>query len=174
MNLQDAVLRIIQPFLGAEIFTGVVTAFDANDWTLTCKVDGLELDGIRVKSVINTNVTGILVEPKIGTQVLLAKIENKKEALVVLQFDEIVKYQLNADKIEFNGDTYSIVKAEELQQIMATNKAFIDALKTVLSTPIPEPGNGAPSAFQTALNGALASLDFGDGTGIENENIKHG
>jgi len=174
MNLRDAILAIVEPMLGAQVFTGKVTDFDSNDWTLTCDVDDLELDGVRVKSVINTNVTGILVEPKIGSEVLLAKIENKKEALVVLKFDDIVKYRLNADKIEFNGDDYSIVKAEELQQIMATNKAFIDAFKSSLSTPINEPGNGSPSAFQAALNASLSSLDFKDGTGIENKNIKHG
>lgn len=174
MNLRDAILSIVTPMLGAQLFIGKVTAFDSSDWTLTCDVDDLDLDGIRVKSVINTNVTGILIEPKIGSEVLLARIGNKKESLVALKFDEVVKYRLNADKIEFKGDQYSIVKAEELQQIMTTNKSFIDAFKQVLSTPVNEPGNGATSAFQTALNGALSALDYKDGEGIENENIQHG
>jgi hypothetical protein len=174
MNLNDAILKIVNKEVSPQLFVGKVTAFNSNDWTLTCDVDDLELDGIRVKAIINSNETGILVEPKVGSQVLLAKIENKKESLVALQFDEVVKYRLNADLIELNGDDYSIVKAEELQQIMQTNKAFIDAFKNIVTgPPITQPANST-STFQTALAVAIGALDYKDGQGIENETVKHG
>jgi len=172
--LNESIRKIVRGMVTPSIIPAEVTAFNSDDWTITCKIDNLEIDEIRVKSVINTDDTGILIEPKVGSKVLLGKIDGKAEALVVLKYDEIVKYRLIADLIEFNGDDYSVVKAEELQQILTINKTFIDAFKNILSVPINEPGNGSPSAFQTALNTALASLDYKDGQGIENETVKHG
>lgn len=174
MNIAETIKRIIVQFVKPSIIYGVVKSYDQSTNTVECDIDGLLIDEVKVSSVITMNGLGIKVEPKIGSRVILGRINDRAEDLIVLKFDEIVKYQLNADKIELNGDDYSIVKAEELQQVLAQNKAFIDAFKQVLSVPVNEPGNGAPSVFQQALNTALGSLPFEDGIGINNSNIKHG
>lgn len=173
MNIADEIRKIVKPLIKAQIINGTVKSFDQSTWSIEVEIEGLKLP-CRIKSVINDGDKGICVQPKLGSNVLLGLIENKEEALVALKFDEIEKYKLDADVIEMNGNSYSIVKAEKLQQILSQHKAFIDAFKSILQTPIPEPGNASPSAFQAALNVALSSLQFPDGTGIENNTVKHG
>lgn len=172
-ELIDSIRRAVKQMIKPAIVAGKVKSFDGANWTAEITIDGLDIE-VRTKAVINSDEKGIFVEPVVGSDVLCAMIEDRPEALVVIQWSEIVKYRLKGDLIELNGDQYSIVKAETLQQVMDQNAQFIDALKQVLSTPVNEPGNGAPSAFQAALNIALSPLQWGDHSNIHSTTVKHG
>ncbi|EAY29960.1 hypothetical protein [Microscilla marina] len=85
--------------------------------------------------------------------------------------------QLTADKLSLNGDSAGgLIKVTELKTEWNKNKAILDGLVQVLSgSPIPEPGNGSPSALQATLKGVVA----GKQTGVfkpsfENKKVMHG
>lgn len=81
-----------------------------------------------------------------------------------------------ADKtLELNGTEYGgIIKIEELKNELEKINTFLKKFVETLKTAVTEPGNGAPSALQQALNTALSTLPFADFTQIENEKVKHG
>lgn len=146
-------------------------------------VDGPEMHEVRLRAALDNSDTGFIEVPKKNSTVLVALIGNSRDNAFVVMCSEVDKvlmkvgaktYEMNSDGIKLNGDTYSIVKAETLKTAMDANKQFLTVFKNLLSIPINEPGNGAPSAFQAALNGALSSLNLGDHSQIENTNVKHG
>ena len=67
-----------------------------------------------------------------------------------------------------------IIKIEELKNELEKINTFLKKFVETLKTAVNEPGNGAPSALQQALNTALSTLPFADFTQIENEKVKHG
>ena len=85
------------------------------------------------------------------------------------------KLIINANNaiIEINGGTLGgLVKADVLKIESEKDKDILDTFLQVLQTPIPEPGNGANSAFQAALLAALGTKETGVYTDLENPKIK--
>lgn len=71
------------------------------------------------------------------------------------------------------GDLGGLVKAKELKEQSEKDKAILDALLQVITgSSISEPGNGAPSALQLALQGALVGKQSGTWNSLENDKIK--
>lgn len=124
-------------------------------------------------------------KPSVGSMVNISIIENIDGAAYVSLFSEVdevyvnckdgAKFSLQSDgKVRANGDKWTMVKGEQLKSVMDANKQFITAFKTALGVSVNEPGNGSPSAFQTALNGALSSMNWGDHSQITNDKVLHG
>jgi hypothetical protein len=79
----------------------------------------------------------------------------------------------NNGTAEFGGDVDNMVRYSELKTGYDKTKAALDAILTILNgAPIPEPGNGAPSALQTALAAALVGKNTGDISGAKIDEIK--
>lgn len=174
MSIIVAIEKIIERKMRNSIVVGVVQSFNEEDWTCEVEYKGLVLPA-RMRAVVNAESSGLRIEPVVGSHVVLALIDSNINALVVVQWSQLVRVKIDAELVELNGEGFSIVKAEELQSVMDQNAQFISAFKNILSgPPIPEPGSGAPSAFQTALNAALSSLQWGNHDNIQNETIKHG
>lgn len=77
--------------------------------------------------------------------------------------------------VELFGKNYGgLIKIEELKTQLQKNNEILTALLSAVEVPVNEPGNGAPSVFQTALKAALTGKAVGDFSGIENEKVKHG
>lgn len=74
----------------------------------------------------------------------------------------------------FGKDSGGLVKGKELKSQLDKNSQILQTLLAVLKTPVPEPGNGSPSAFQAALNSALAGKTPGDFSQIESDKVFHG
>ena len=73
---------------------------------------------------------------------------------------------------EFGGNADNMVRYSILKQEYDKTRAVLDAILTTLSTPINEPGNGAPSAFQAAMILAVGILETGDISGSKIDKIK--
>jgi hypothetical protein len=72
---------------------------------------------------------------------------------------------ITASAIELGGNgndrpTDYVTLDQKVQQELSRIKTYMTALDTVLRVPINEPGNGAPSAFQTAISGALSAVTY--------------
>jgi hypothetical protein len=79
----------------------------------------------------------------------------------------------NDNTVEFGGTGNFLVKYNELKENYDKTKEVLDSILTILNgAPIPEPGNGAPSALQTALSSALAGKSTGDISGSKISDFK--
>lgn len=84
------------------------------------------------------------------------------------------KIVLHEDEIYINGGKNGgLIKTEELKKELEKNNQILQAIINVCKTPVTEAGNGAPSAFQTAMNGVISSLQVANYANIENEKVKH-
>ncbi len=92
-----------------------------------------------------------------------------------------------AGEVELNGTGLGgLVKAGELKDQLEKNNKILKALLQTLSTPVTEPGNGSPSAFQAALKMAVdlaftvpgspgpPAPQVADLSNIENDKVQHG
>ena len=91
---------------------------------------------------------------------------SKDGGFVIARYDKTV---------EVNGTEHGgLIKIAELKKELEKTNAFLKAFVQVLQVPVTEAGNGAPSAFQTALKTALSALQLADFSQIENTKVQHG
>lgn len=149
-----------------QTFLAKVTAVDSGAKTCTVKdFDGLERFDVRLSSKPENGDAIFL--PAVDSEVLCGILENNETACYIIMYSDI-------DSISFhNGQNGGIVKVQELKAQLEKITLFLDTFQTLLSTPIPEPGGGLPSAFQAALNVALATMQMPDYSNLENTKIKH-
>ncbi|EMB23321.1 hypothetical protein [Treponema denticola] len=109
---------------------------------------------------------------KNGKVVATIKMLNSGNIEIELKGDCKIKTEGN---IELNGSDFGgLIKIEELKMQLQKNMAILNGILGTLKAPIPEPGNGAPSAFQAALITAIGTMQTGDFSNIENKKVKHG
>lgn len=176
MTIQEAILRMVGSTTKPEVLIGSVKSFDSSKNLVTVELNqGGEIDEVRIQAVVNSETSGIYVEPKIGSYVLLLKIEQKIESLFVVGWSEIVSYKVMADDIQFNGDGFGgLVKSEKVAD---EDKKIIDeinSLKQILAAWAPT----GTVADGTALKASLASwytpLVSSPKSQYENNKVKHG
>lgn len=132
-----------------------------------CIATGFEMPGARLSSVLNSSKSKVLFYPKKGSTVLVGIVDMSPQFLV-LQMDEI-------DEIHLGGDSYSIVKGEELQQEIKKLQGVVDAMVQAFKSwvpPVGTPDSGA--ALKTTMIAALQGKATGSFSGILNETVKHG
>lgn len=98
--------------------------------------------------------------------------------IAILEGDESVAFLLYANEVEllqFNGGENGglTITPELVEQLNKTNELLQAVIAVISGSPIPEPGNGSPSAFQTALKGAITGKTLGDYSNIEDTKITH-
>lgn len=71
------------------------------------------------------------------------------------------------------GDNGEVIIASKLVDQLSHINNILQTLQTILQTPISEPGNGAPSAFQAALSAALSGKPLPNYSQITNPNFQH-
>ena len=87
---------------------------------------------------------------------------------------EVESVLIDSDNVVFNGGgNGGLIKINTLITELQKNTAILSAIKSVVSAPIPEAGNGSPSSLGQLLNSALLSLNVGSFTNMENDKIKH-
>lgn len=113
------------------------------------------------------DIDGIYIEPKINSIVYITQLDENN--YFVTMYSEIVSIKLG------DGSNGGLTITPELKTQLEKSNNLITALIGIINgPPIPEPGLGAPSAFQTALKGAIAGKSLGTFEKIENETITHG
>lgn len=134
---------------------GFITKAKAGRVIVLC--EGGNLDNVLILPVCSTNASPEIQE---GDTALY----NESTAII-----------LHEDTITINGEQYGgLIKVQELKKELEKNNAILQAILNVCKVPIPEPGNGSPSAFQATLNTTLGSMNVANYSNIENEKVKHG
>jgi hypothetical protein len=118
---------------------------------------------------------GLLLVPAIGSTVIVMwSAKNVPYIAQSSQLQMALLVTLGGIQLQ-DGSFGGLVKAPELKMQSEKDKAILDALLSVVNgAPIPEPGNGAPSAFQAALQAALAGLQSGTWDNLPNTAVTHG
>ena len=188
--IHDGLIRWGRSLIRASIVTeGVIVSIDETTYTCVVALQTTNPDG----SVTNTEINNVPLKVLIGSQASLIEIPKVNTTCTLCFRDNNIQrpqlYQVHeCDKIlirignttlqadtngfVFNGGDKGMVKADELKTQSEKDKAILDGILQVLQTPVNEPGNGAPSAFQAALLAAIGTKQSGVWTGLENSKIK--
>ncbi len=105
-------------------------------------------------------------------------VENTDCLIAILEGQESVAfliYAVETELMEFNGGSNGgLTNTPELKTQLDKTNELLQAIITVLSgSLIPEPGNGSPSALQTALKAVITGKTLGDYSQIEDTKITH-
>lgn len=135
-----------------------------NSCVLTPEDESPELDGVMLKADLE-ETDGIVEVPAKNSRVICMLLNNDPDTAFVVKTTKVDKVLL------FGGKQKGMVLHDELKAVLDGQNQILTALKTVASTPVTEPGNGSPSAFQAALNAAIATLTVPLTTGLENQKV---
>lgn len=170
-ELRDALKRAIK----TPTINYACKVLEVSDDKMTCNcrpIDGsADLLNVRIQSVISDSQGGVLMVPKVGSDVIVSVLNMDKNDSYISSVSKVTLIIMNTTEAT---EMYSTVKAEKLQDELDRFQSFFMAIVNVINNiPCTEPGGGAPSAFQLALKSAIATKMPGDFTVIKNENIKH-
>jgi hypothetical protein len=152
--------------------TCVVTPNDGGADLLDVQLEGdLTIDANN--SVIASSPKGFFVVPTVGSVVIVTF--TSKENSFISAWTSIDKVISKQCEFIFNdGSNGGLTITPELKTQLDKNNQLLQSVITIINgSPIPEPGNGAPSALQAALAGAIAGKQLGDFSNIENDKVKH-
>jgi hypothetical protein len=138
MMVEDVFKRLLKAFIGpyikASSFEGEVTAVDKTKDTCTVQpVEGAELQGVRLRSVVNEDSEKtFVVYPKVGSFVMVSRIHQLDE-FFVSAFDEVEEIRIDCDKIIINqGDNSGLVKIDPLVEKVNNLENKVNDLITAL------------------------------------------
>lgn len=169
--MSDIIRNAIQEIAGTkyksfDLETGTVEAVDKTARTCDVKPsDGsATIYDVRLQATPE-QTQGILRVPKAGTSICIGWIS--EEVAIMVEADEYDEIIIN------NGELGGLTITPELVTQLEKINVFLNAfLGIVNGTPIPEPGSGAASAFQTALRTALSSVQVPNYSEVENNKVK--
>lgn len=159
---------------GNILVEGIITAVTA-DFTCDITIGGIAQYSVPLKVVTNAQAS-VYEIPVIGTGCLVTFRDNNISRPQIVIVDQVDKLLINCKTlVEYNGGTLGgMVKAKELATESNKDKAILDLLLGIINgPPIPEPGGGAPSALQAALQAALAGKQSGVWTNLEDTTVTH-
>ena len=126
--------------------------------------NSVTVSGDAVRGVVNIAVTGGAL-----TQLNITASNNNKNAVINIRCQGDINLEMNG-KLKVNGGSQAMVKGNALKTDLDKTNDLLQALLNIISgTPIPEPGNGLPSALQTALQTAISGKALGDYSDIKSE-----
>jgi len=136
---------------------------------------------VPLKVLIGTQASFVEI-PAVNSNCTICFRDNNIQRAQLYQVDQCAKIlikigtqtlQVDSTAWVFNGGSTGMVKADVLKTESEKDKAILDGLMQIITgPPIPEPGLGAPSAFQAALSAVLAGKTSGDWTTLQNDKIK--
>jgi len=132
----------------------------------------------KVRLTPNENSTeGVIAIPKIGSIVIAARLTNKDDVFI-LKTAEVSKYIIkcsDSGKIELNGNSFSMVKAETLKTELDKTNAAVTAILNAITNGVPATGTpDSGAAYKASMVAIISGKQVGNFSNIKNESIKHG
>ena len=170
-------------------FTTIAATVDAVDeqaYTIdvTPVGEGAEVFDVRLRASLDGSDTGLIQVPKVGSTVLISAINNNWNSAFLTLTSELEKLlvkvddstlEVKAGEIIINGGALGgLVKAKELEEQLNKHKKILEKLLGVINGAVLTQPSNAPSILQSTLKTALAGLQPGDFSNLENEKVKHG
>lgn len=120
MDNLSSIKESIRKIVGGKVFPAFTAKVDGVDGeTCSVSIDGVTLTDVRLRAVVNSEDSKILVTPKVGSYVLLTDLSGGKFTdLAVINYSEVDKIEITAtDKIVINGgDNKGLVKIDKLTE----------------------------------------------------------
>ncbi len=189
-NLEELIKLLVKKSIPIIIVEGTVTEVYEDSCDVEIEKD-LTLFKVRLNTVLKQE-NGLQIKPKKGCKAICGIVENNPNDAFIIKVTELEAVKLsNVENIEISQITsVKISDADEViindggnggltitpklvEELNKNNKVLQSIMQILTGSPITEPGNGAPSALQTALKGAISGKQLGDFSKIENEKIKH-
>jgi hypothetical protein len=181
MDIYGKIAQKIQEIAGtgklqqAILFTAETVSIQGT--TCTVKLDELFITGVRLRSVINENKEQLLLEPKVGSYVLVADLSGGNyRSLAVIGYSEVTAIHIKIGNttididqggIVFNGGKLKgLVKIEAMIDWMSKLYNDLQTLKNQLQAQ-PVVGQGAP--LNLIFNPTVPQPQVTD---FENEKVK--
>lgn len=176
-SIKDLIWKLVKDRVIVPNITCTVKSVNKEEDTIeaTPVIEHADFVDVSLTANIKSKDSKFVIYPKVGTTVIISIKDNLKAEASVSGYSEIDEIRANCESFLHNkGENGGLIKIEKLITELEKLNSFNSAFKTILNgTPIPEPGNGAPSAFQAALklsNGSIANPNYSQ---IENEKVKH-
>lgn len=143
-------------------------------------------NGVQLCAEIGAD--GVIIVPKVGANILI-EITTRNQVYMIKPSDIDSMYiirnngdgtfhtwQLTSTGIQMEDGSYGgLVRYDTLIQLLtATNNILTAVLAVINNSVISEPGNGSPSALQTALRIALSGMNIGSLQNLANQFITQG
>ena len=187
-QVAEEIIGIVNKYKAPDaVQTGIVKSVNTDDYTcvvaLNANTAGTLTEAVTVNAALEV-MEGLVLVPAVNSVVWVANLDGGGNRGLV-KCSKLTKaavtignrtLSIDADEIQLNGDQLGgLTKTQELKtQLDKLNNLVAHLVAVITGGPVPEPGNGAASALQTALKAAIAADSVGDFSNIENNNVKHG
>lgn len=146
------------------LLTAKVESVDANNGTCVVSVGSLRLTDVRLRSVINTNTSKLLITPAIDSYVTIIDLSGELRATEVIGYSEIEAIDIETSNdinircngtITFNeGDNHGMAKVEKVADKIKNLETEINKLKNIFKTwaPVVYDGGAALVVHNPLIN----------------------
>lgn len=162
-----------------QIMVADVVSVDTNNDTIDIRFDNLELAGVRLRSIIDSQGNRVVVYPAVGSVVLVGRIgaSNQMYVQAVGEVDKVLcrigdmRLQVTEDGFVYNEGKHTTANADILKTELNKLSKRVDDLLDALKQASPDSSTGT---FKSSLMPLIAKItnreSFSD---IEDEKIKH-
>jgi hypothetical protein len=185
-KVHNALVELIKLNQPSTALVGIVQSVNLNNYTMDVQpFDGGALyHGVRLKTAIDGNQTGMLIVPKVNASVVMIQLNNNAHALAMISTSEIDKifittgnmnFVINQSAIELNGTTYGgVLKHADVKAALDTFNSNFTILKSAIqagfSALAPLDGSASINAFNAFSN----ALQTAQTNNLENPKVQHG
>lgn len=172
------------------VVSAEVVSVNKSAWTCEAKEANGKVYADVMLKVLRENEKGIVAIPKKGATVLMLWLGGSDYVVIGVEEAEEMLMDIDGTTVEIKKNLLQLnggnngglaIVSELVKKYNALEKdlnTFKSTFQAALAVPVPEPGSGANSAFQTALNSALTSylgksLTLTVKQDIENPNVTH-
>lgn len=143
----------------------------------TCNVEPIDGNPIYYDVLMTPspdNIThGLIQIPEIGSFVLCGSSVNEND-VYILMFGELAEIVLMVtNNIKLNGDKYSTIKGESLQEQLNILQNKVDLIINAIKNAVPATDNSG-EALQTSMVAILQLAKDADFSNILNKRVRHG
>lgn len=149
-------LKNLNPKETIQVFPVQVVSVEENSCTVS--FSEIEQDEVRLKASLNDISEGLRVLPKVDSTVLVLKIGNDIENLLVIAVDEIdqIRIKIDDSSITYNSNEFSALLGDGKLELKNNESSLKDCLNAVLdaiknltvSTPVGVSGTPLPPTIQ--------------------------
>lgn len=175
-QIAESIRNIAKPEM-CSLHIAEVKATDAD--TCTIDVGGIEIEGVRLTSIVSDSETKLTITPAVGSRVIVADISNGRMTdFAVIQYAEIdsmtftignTSIAINADGVNVNADAITINNGdnggvpivEKIQSNFDKIKNYLDQLNVVIANSLTAIGASTAASGPTGastFNGSKPTL----------------